>query len=123
MQRLNLKLLSGYDRSKYQQHLFYRKDKNEDKIHITVFDGKSRDVFDVATIELSEENKNPELYTIDYILSDLLKMEYSLLRELVRDTLEVSHLEWYGDRGSGYAHLKEFIYYVLGYDINNTKEI
>ena len=122
MQRLHLKLKSGYDRSKYQQHLFYRKG-DDNKIHVLTFDNEWQRPFEVATIELSDENEKPDFYTIDYILNDILKMEFKLLCSLVNDTLEVSDIEWYGDRGSGYAHLKEFIYYVLGYEIENTQEI
>lgn len=116
MQRLNLNLSSGYDRSKYQQHLFYRKG-DDNKIYVLAFDDELQRPFEVATIELSDKNEKPDFYTIDYILNDLPKMEFELLCSLVGNTLEVSDIEWYGDRGSGYAHLKEFIYNSLGYDL------
>lgn len=122
MQRLNLKLSSDYDRKKYQQHLFYVKHESDNKVHIKTFDDKGWYAYDVATIELSEENEKPEYYDIDYILSDISKMSLGLLTALARDTLEVSHIEWYGDKGSGHAYLKEFIYNALGYDIEK-KEI
>lgn len=115
MQRLKLKLLSDYDLSKYQQHLFYRKGDN--KINVLTFDNEWQRPFEVATIELSDKNEKPDFYTIDYILNDILKIEYDLLTSLLKDTLEVSHIEWYGDRGEGYAPLKEFIYNSLGYEL------
>ena len=116
MQKLHLNLSSGYDRSKYQQHLFYSKG-DDNKVHVMTFDNDFQHPFEVATIELSYKNEKPDFYTIDYILNDLLKMEFNLLCSLVGDTLEVSDIEWYGDRGSGYVSLKEFIYNSLGYDL------
>lgn len=122
MQRLNLKLSSGYDRNKYQQHLFYRKG-DDNKIHVLTFDNEWQCPFEVATIELSDKNEKPDFYTIDYILNDILKMEFNLLCLLVKDTLEVSDIEWYGDRGRGSAHLKEFIYNSLGYSLEAEEEL